>query len=171
MIDWEGFRQSRFAADARGHSARMSFRIQPQIVRVMAELVKEFDDEYQEPADLIRHSIREHIRRLQDYRDFVEDDRIRSTMAQVNSMLQVLEMEEQQADFELVITKAHEVVTKMYAAGAHGEVVRLLRDLRTKVGTMASDFWKEKYLNELKVRFGHLEKQAAGMSLDPGKDD
>jgi Arc/MetJ-type ribon-helix-helix transcriptional regulator len=169
MIDWEGFRQSRFAADAKGHSARMSFRIQPQIVRVMSELVKEFDEEYKEPADLIRHAIREHIRRLQTYREFKEEDRIMSTMAQVDAMLHILEMEEHQADFDLTIHRAHEIITKMYAQGAHGEVARLLGDLKKQVSQMSSEFWKEKYLQEFKARFGHLVKNVEGMTLDPSK--
>lgn len=169
MIDWEGFRQSRFAADAKGHSARMSFRIQPQIVRVITELVKEFDEEYKEPADMIRHSIREHIRRLQQYREFKEEDRITSTMCQVDAMLNILEMEEHQADFDLTIQRASDVITKMYAQGAHGEVARLINDLKKQVTLMASDFWREKYLNEVKARFGHLMQNVQGMSMDPSK--
>lgn len=171
MIDWEGFRQSRFAADAKGHSARMSFRIQPQIVRVITELVKEFEEEYKEPSDLVRHAIREHLKRLQVYRDFKEQDRITSTLAQVDAMLNILEMEEHQADFDLTIQRANDVITKMYAQGAQGEVARLLNDLKKQVNRMSSDFWKEKYLNEFKARFGHLTSQLQGMSIVPVDSD
>jgi Arc/MetJ-type ribon-helix-helix transcriptional regulator len=147
----------------------MSFRIQPQVVRVMTELVKEFDEEYKEPADLVRHAIREHVRRLQGYREFKEEDRIMSTMAQVDAMLHILEMEEHQADFDLTIQRAHEVITKMYAQGALGEVARLIGDLKKQVTLMSSEFWKEKYLQEFTARFGHLTKNIEGMSMDPNK--
>lgn len=171
MIDWEGFRQSRFAADAKGHSARMSFRIQPQITRVMTELVHVFDEEYKEPADLIRHAIREHIRRLQDYREHIEEDRVTSTMAQVDAMLHILEMEEQQADFDLTITRASEVIQKMFSQGAQGEVVKLISDLRKQVNIMKSDFWRDKYLNTIKARFGYMESSANGVTLQPDETD
>lgn len=170
-IDWEAFKHSRYATDTQGHSMRMSFRIQPQVGRVMSELIREFDSYYKEPGDLIRHAIREHIKRLQTYREFKDDDRIATTMKQVDAILDILQMEEEQANFEQVMSRTEQVIQNLQGKGAMGETARLLRDLRVHVKQMRSDFWRERYLEMMEQKFSHLEKMMPGLSLLETEDD
>lgn len=165
FIDWTGFRNAKYAADANGHSARLSFRIQPQILRVIQELVTEYGEEYKEYGDFIRHAIREHVIRLTEYRHCKQHDRITSTMAQVDSMLNTLQYEEEQANFDQVITRAQNVINQLYSKGAEAEVARVLNDLRRDMEKITSPFWRKRYLDEMKTRFGSMEQTIKGMDL------
>lgn len=170
-IDWEAFKNSRYATDAQGHSMRLAFRIQPQVGRVMQELIREFDSFYKEPGDLIRHAIREHIRKLQAIREFDDDDRIATTMKQVDAMLDILQMEEEQANFEQVMQRTEQVIQNLQGKGAPGETARLIRDLKFHIKQMRSDFWRDRYLDQLKHKFHHLEQQMPGLNLGAFEDE
>lgn len=170
-IDWEGFKRSRYATDAQGHSMRMSFRIQPQVGRVIQEMLREFDSYYKEPGDLIRHAIREHITKLQAIREFKDDDRVATTMKQVDAILDILQMEEEQANFEQVITRTEQVINNLQGRGAHGEIARLVRDLKFHVKQMRSHFWKSRYIDTITQKFSHLEQLMPGLSFGTFEDD
>lgn len=171
FIDWEGFKRSRYSTDANGHSMRMVFRIQPQVGRVMQELIREFDEYYKEPGDLIRHAIREHISKLQQIQELDEDERVATTMKQVDAILDILQMEEEQASFDQVMLRTEQVVQGLQGKGAHGEIARLLRDLKIHIKGMRSDFWRDRYMDMMGQKFGHLEKQMPGLSLTSLEED
>lgn len=170
-IDWDGFKKSRYATDANGHSMRMAFRVQPQIGRVMQELIREFDSYYKEPGDLIRHALREHISHLQSIREFKDDDRVATTMKQVDAILDILQMEEEQANFEQVMNRTEQVIQGLQGKGAHGETARLVRDLKFHIKEMRSDFWRARYQEVMQQKFEHLEKMMPGMDLGSFEDD
>ena len=169
FMDWKGFRNAKYATDAQGHSTRVNFRIQGATVRMVQEFVQEYGEEYKEPGDFYRHAVRNHCEALSKFRQVKNKDRITSTMRQVDAMLDILQYEDELANFDHVIQRAQDVISKMMTKGAHSEVARTISDLRTEVNQITSPFWRKHYLKELRNRFGSYEKSMKGTSLTKTK--
>jgi Arc/MetJ-type ribon-helix-helix transcriptional regulator len=164
-IDRTGFRKSRVTVDDKGHSTRITFSIQPQSAAVIRELVNEYGDEYKAEGDFIRHAVREHIRRLSKHKKLKNSLMIKSSISQVESILEILAAQEELMSFEQTIQRSQEVINRLVMSGAVAEAARTIAQVRQKIKDMEHSHWRDKYLQDFNRAFEGIEKQMTGVSL------
>lgn len=157
-IIWRGFRVP--SKDHHGHSERVWTSIQPGHARMLATIQGTKYYPYRVVGDIIRHAIDRHIRWLEGIQA------VPSVTAQVDAIMELLREDEFATDFRTLFDKLQTQVQIYVGLGANPEAMTLVKKVEEFVDGMPDeDPWKERYVNELKARFGHLLQNARGVSM------
>ena len=140
------------AKDTKGFSASMHTRIPPTIETQISRLVhsKRFE-ELQTPSDFVRDAI---FHRLTYLSDKVNDSPLSNVLRTVRMIQERINAEQCYQDFKQIIDDAAQVVNS-YGHDGIQEAKKYVSDLISEVEDMPT-YWKNKYVREIKQRFGHL---------------
>lgn len=148
------------ATDTKGHSARQWYRCIPAMAAQIEQWVASKKFPYRTSGDLQRHAIYRHMRYLGSLEPAV------SVTGQVDVILEIMRDDELNKDFLLVFNKLGERVASHVEAGCNKEALRLLLTIQQQVNSMPDGFWRSKYQDEIKKKYGHLLKGATTMKLE-----
>ncbi len=152
------------ASDTNGHSARHWFRTIPQAAMQVEQVVASKKFPYRSKGDLLRHALHRHLAWL-GTQGFVS-----SISGQVDVILELLRDEELSADFVMVFDKLSERISGHLSSGSKGEAIRLIRMVQNHIGSMPEGYWRQRYADQVKMKFGHLvegqERAKFGMIED-----
>jgi len=138
-------------SDSQGHSVNQYFRCLPGHERQIVKIVSSQRFPYRTKGDLLRHALKRHLDFLEDLQG---DEEIPSVTRQVDAILEILHDDEYFAEFRFAMEKLKERVAKHVADGSDPEARRLILDVIAKVHRMPSGFWRNKYLDTIKLEFG-----------------
>ena len=153
------------ASDNQGHSNRFWFRGNPQMAREVELMVTGTDFPYRTKGDLLRHAVHRHLKWLR------EQSRVTSVSQQVDLMINLMRDEELHADFLTVFEMLSTRISQHVSNGSEGEAIRLVRMAQDHIGGMPDSYWKDRYLRELEVKFGHLVKSSRKANLGSVEED
>ena len=140
------------ASDTKGHSARHWFRCIPAMARQVEQIIQSKKFPYRTKGDLLRHALHKHMGWLVSVEPMV------TVSGQVDAILEVMRDEEMSNDFALVFEKMGERISQHIANESHREAARLVLTIQACVKEMPEGFWKDKYQEKLKRKYGSLLK-------------
>jgi len=147
--------------DASGASERLFIRIPPRTKDWLASFSNDKRFPFRGMNHLVRWCLDQGLRKL---------DRIRPTptlSTQVIALQNLLYEEQIAADFATLMQQCENRVTAYLSDGAKGEALRLIQCIVTEVQSMPEGYWKGRYANEIKKRWGDL-MSGAGINLNVG---
>lgn len=148
--------------DQKGHSQRIQCRVIPGHYRALCAIYAAKQFPFRTLGDVMRWAIDRGIRELTRMKDNVE---IESLMRHAD-VIKELALEEQfYQDFGGAMDAVNLTVNRHMAAGAVGEARRHVAMIKAQILRMKDGYWREKYLGELKSKFGHLLDGDEGVSL------
>lgn len=147
------------ASDTNGHSARHWFRTIPQMARQVDQAVQDKKFPYRTKGDLLRHALHRHMGWLE------KQGRVTSVSAQVDTIIELMRDEEMNSDFLLVFDKLSERISGHLSSGSNGEATRLIRMVQDYIKAMPEGYWRDRYQEQMKNKFGHLIKNGKKASL------
>ena len=147
--------------DTHGHTRRMFFRAQPGHDNQVISIIQSKAFPYRRKGDLLRHALHRHLQWLESLAP------IPSTTTQVDAILQIIREEEFNSDYMHVFEAVTKTIADYLGKGSSGQAVRVLLELQQSIVQMNDGYWKDQYLAELELKFGHLVKEAMKAKLDP----
>jgi len=138
------------ASDNQGHSARHWFRSNPQMSRQVEQMVSGKKFPYRTKGDLLRHALARHLRWL------TTQGGVTSITTQVDLMIDIMRDEEMNSDFLTVFDKLSSRISVHVSSGAEGEAIRLVRLIQQHISGMPEGYWRSRYEDEVRLKFGHL---------------
>ena len=153
------------ASDTNGHSARHWFRTIPQMAMQVEQVVAGKKFPYRSKGDLLRHALHRHMSWL------ASQGAVLSISGQVDVIIELLRDEEMSSDFVMVFDKLSERISGHLSSGSKGEATRLIRMVQNHVGSMPEGYWRTRYQEQMKVKFGHLIKESGKANFGTIEDD
>ena len=151
----DGFVMSRRASDSKNRSVTCTFKLGPEEARLLEELAVEYRDEgYRTVSDVVRHAVRDHIKRLMENKVLKKRGTLENTWAQLQQMLEQQRDDAYSADWDEVMLKAEEYIRRCQSIGAKGEIKKYLRKTRMNIRAIHSEFWRDYWERELNKRWG-----------------
>lgn len=141
--------------DTKGHSARIGTRIPPGMFHEVETILSAKRFPWTTPSDFFRWAI---YRGLQSASEILESGDLENTQAQVNVMLAVMREEEEAMNFLAVLDRADKTVGNLLSHGAQGPARRLVGQLIEEANKIQNDYWRGRYLSEIKRRFGYMNE-------------
>lgn len=139
--------------DNQGHSQRIGCRVMPIHFRALSGIVNERKFPFKTLGDAMRWCVVDGIRRLGK---MTQNVRIMGVVHQADSIMQLLNDEQFQLDYQQVFNTMQDVVNRHLANGAEGEARRVVAVIRREIEQMPEGYWRTRYLKELSSKFGHL---------------
>lgn len=140
------------ASDTKGHSARHWFRCIPAMARQVEQIIQSKKFPYRTKGDLLRHALHRHMGWLVSIESMI------TVSGQVDAMLEIMRDEEMSNDFALVFEKMGERIAQHMSANSQREAARLVLTIQACVREMPEGFWKSRYKEQIKERYGSLIK-------------
>ncbi len=138
------------AKDTKGVSARAQCRVQPEIMRMIADIHQSHKYPFRVQGDLIRYCLVSGLRKL------AGGAGIPSVMAQADIIMEHLRDEEYHLQFEENFRAMKRVVDKYMERGAPEKARELLSRIRGFIQQMPSDYWKRQYEADIVRKYGML---------------
>lgn len=138
------------ASDANGHQVRLYCRASPDMGRLLADLHSSRQYPFRTIGDIIRFCIYDGVRRL------LAGGGVESVLQIVDMQQRLYADDEMQLHFLSHFQDLRRVTDAYIEAGSPGEARRLVAHARGAIETMADDYWKARYLEELMSRYGPL---------------
>ena len=154
------------ASDQKGHSVRKSVRISPQLDMQIDLILGSRKFPYRTEGELLRHAVMKHCRWLLS----MQDD-IQSLMPQIETMMEMVRMEEEQRQFSEVVEKIVKEATSLAAEGHVRKARSLVDKAMTQAGKIPDRYWREKYSREITTKLGHLTSRPANLSPQEMTED
>jgi hypothetical protein len=139
--------------DQKGHSHRMQCRVMPAHFRALTRIYQDKHFPFRTLGDIMRWSIWRGIKELERMEPDVE---VQSIMAQADTIMAILREEQANIDFSSVFDTMVSTINQHLAAQATGEARRLTAIVKGQIEKMKEGYWRERYLSDLKSKFGHL---------------
>lgn len=146
------------AKDTKGVSARAQCRVQPEVMRMIADIHQSRKYPFRVQGDLIRYCLVSGLRKL------AAGAGIPSVMAQMDIITEHLRDEEYHLQFEENFRAMKRNIDKYMERGAPEKARELLTRIRGFIANMPSDYWKNQYELDIVRKYGNLldgEGQAA----------
>jgi hypothetical protein len=148
------------ARDTQGHSVRVQFHLPPVMLAQIQKIISSKMTPLRKNGDLYRvgayHLIKE-IERL--------EGPIPSVTIRVDAILDIVRDDEMANDFGLVFTKLATRIADHMGHGATGEAARLALTVKRQILQMPEGYWRDRYIEEFKERFGYLVDNTRKASL------
>lgn len=138
------------ASDTKGHNARHWFRCIPVMARQVEQIIQAKKFPYRTKGDLLRHALHRHMGWLASM------ESIPSVSGQVDAIIEIMRDEEMNNDFDLVFEKMGERVAQHITNGAQREATRLVMTIQACITEMPDGFWKDKYKEQIKKKYGTI---------------
>jgi hypothetical protein len=139
--------------DQKGHSHRIQCRIMPAHFRALTRIYQDKHFPFRTLGDIMRWGIWRAIKELERMEPNTE---VQSIMAQADAIMAVLRDEQANIDFAGMFDAMSATINQHLAAQATGEARRLTAIVKGLVEKMPEGYWRDRYLAELKAKFGHL---------------
>ena len=148
--------------DVKGHSDRFSFRVPPWISRQVQEIVTSRKFPYKTQSDVLRHAVFDHLMRL------TKMEPIKSYIQQIqmeNELIREVISQQKSSEFFAGLQQA---ISNYLSRGDIEQASRLVTTVSAHIAAIEDEYWRDRYMQELKQRFGQLLK-IKGLSLKPSE--
>jgi hypothetical protein len=142
------------ASDSQGHNSKLYFRCQPGHAQQLEMVVQSKKFPFRNIGEIIRHAI---VRELV-YLEGLEP--MKSITGQVDAIIEVMRDEEFAGEFAKLFDRLGQRIASHLGSGSDGEARRLVLIVQEKLGDMPEGYWKDRYQQEVEVRYGHLVTNA-----------
>lgn len=149
--------------DTKGHSERFQFRIQPGHLREINEIMASKKFPFRTQGDLGRLAIKLTIDLLKSM------EPMPSVLSQTDAIIELIRNEEYRLEFLAAFEMVSKAISQYISAGEQGQARKMVVMIGDKIKLMPKGYWRKKYSNELKQKFGYLLKDA-GASLTDSDD-
>ncbi len=139
--------------DTKGHSNRLQCRVMPAHFRALKAMYDSKLFPFRTIGDIVRWSIHRGLHELQEIK---HNGKIASHLLQVAAIHEVIAEEMAQAEFVTVFDAMAQAITKHIQDQAIGEARRVTAMVKWKIEQMPEGYWRDKYLAQLRARFGYL---------------
>lgn len=140
-------------ADDKGHSSKVSLKVQPMIARQCEIAVGSKYFPYRSISDLVRHAIHRHLTWLMAF-----NNRVPSIMAQADAILEIIRNDEIIQDQQTVLAKMQSLVENHLAMGDLVSAQRVCTSALATIDSMPVGVWRDNY----RANFMHLFGFAVG---------
>jgi hypothetical protein len=139
-------------SDSRGVSYRLTFRVMPDIEKSIDQIVASNRFPFQTRGDVLRWCAREGLRALGKM------EPVTSVTKRIDLVSSVLAEENAHAEFMHIFTALEESINKYLADQAPLQATRVVAMAKHNFEQMPEGHWRDRYLEELKKKFAHLDK-------------
>lgn len=146
--------------DNNGNSMRLWSRVVPMLDRAIDVMFASHRFPFRSKGDLIRWCIKDGVDRLEEMEPVTG-----SVMAQVDAMIGILRDEELNHGFLTLFQTMTNTIGMHVQAQAEGEARRVIATMQHHIMKMQDGYWRQRYLRELREKFGYLMK---GMTVGMG---
>jgi hypothetical protein len=107
---------------------------------------------YQTSADMYRHALLRHFRWLETLRD----EGVPSVLRELDLIVEVLRDDFFQRSIRDTLREMEKTLSRHMGEGSSNEARRLLSMIQSKVDRMPDGYYKTRYQQEVKDRWGHI---------------
>lgn len=141
--------------DLKGHSARVGFRVEPLMMRLVAELVQgggaalgwKTDSDFWRWAGMAG---------LEYASAKIKDGKISNMGKQVRFMMEIVATRARMMEFEANFTELERTVTALSASDNEDEAVLMLIELKAQIADMDDDKWRKRWSKKFDKKFGTM---------------
>ncbi len=141
------------ASDTLGHNASTTFRMPPAMMRQLKALCDDKGFPLDSKGEICRAAL------LRFFNDFVGKYNVPSVMGQVRAMLEVTRETQFNRKYIELFDSLSAEVTSLIASGAMDHASYLIERVVSHIEEMPEGFWKEKYMKEIRAKFGQFMKE------------
>jgi len=141
------------ATDAHGHSSRQWFTCSPGHARETDVILAAKRFPYRTKGDLFRHALDRHLSWLHE-----QDGNIPSVRQQIEVVKEVVREAEFQEDFLQTFELMSPLVSRLISENRENEARGMVLRVRHHISQMPDTVHRDRYLMELKTRWGYLLK-------------
>jgi hypothetical protein len=154
------------SGDAQGHSVGLSFKLPKEWVNQINTILLSRKFPYKSTGYFMRHAVLklfEYLERLETIPG--------STIAQIRSMIDLMEEDAKQQGFELALDKLSERVAYYTGRGETNRAAGFVLHFYHKTDDIMEDYWREYIQKALKQRFGKLLESIPDVDFSEGEED
>ena len=159
--EWEPDRSSynpdnfyTFSQDTKGHSNAIHVRVPPNIMGAVDELVQsKIFEPLRTTSDFVRDAIHHRLHYLSERNNSTVDSDVNSTLRAARLMQAHIDALDNLREYRKIIESAADAVNAV--SDSKSEQKKLVNNLMSEVEDMPA-YWKNRYMQEIKQRFGHL---------------
>lgn len=142
-------------SDSKGVSYRLTFRVPPDLEKGIDAILASQRFPFTTRGDVLRWATLRAVKELEQM------EGLASISKRVDILTSVLNNEASHSEFMAVFGHLEESVAKYMADQAPDQAVRIIAMAKYQFEGMPEGYWRERYLQELTKRFGHLVGKAA----------
>lgn len=147
------------AQDTKGHSARLQCRAQPTVVRLATDVLASKKFPFRVIGDLYRYCIVTQLKAL------AADAGVPSVLLMNDAIIEICRESLYQRDFVEAISHVRQTVDMFLSSNADDQARQLIVLIREKIDRMPEGYWKQKYAQEIKSKYGSLLDGRGGVIL------
>lgn len=152
--------------DSHGHAERINLRVLPLYTVRLNKILESKKFPFRSTNDIVRYAIDRACGLLETRAGLPT-----SLYRQTEAMKRVLVQTEIQLQFLAIFEETTRTAQELIGTGATEEASRLIADIKHEIDSMERGYWKQRYLNELTQRFGHLIRVTPGEGASLGDND
>lgn len=146
------------AQDHQGHSERVWARIQPLLDRQLDKILASKRFPFRVKGDIIRFAIMQAVELL----DKLEP--MPGLIGRINAIAEIVRQEEYFHAMQASLDNLAQLAERHISSGAEGEARRLVALAKAEAERIEEPYWRDKYLDDLSRRLGHLLRATKGAS-------
>jgi hypothetical protein len=144
------------AQDQRGHSERIQFRVPPDFLRLVEEIMVHREQfGWTTQADMLRWCLWHGIEALQKE---VKDSRINSVFAVMEMGIRAGQFDHDMSQFQSQFDKIEKSVSAMQQMEMPDKVYETLETTQRGISAIPDEQWRAKWQAQFDKKFGHLLK-------------
>lgn len=154
------------AGDAKGHSVRKAFRMNPQMDMQIEMILGSKKFPYRTEGEFLRHAVFLHLRWIREQAEIPN-----SILPQIEAIVEMVRIQEGNAQFGDVIAKIVNTVEVLIKGGHKSKASELVDDVLVQVEKIKDSYWRDKYRREVIKLLGHVGTRKPRLDLHPDSYD
>lgn len=143
------------ASDTKGHNVSTSFRMPPVMKHQLGKLCQSKKFPLSTEGEIVRAAIMKFLP------DAVEKYSVPSLLGQIEAMRTVITEEAFGRSYMDIFRKLSEEVTALLADGSADQARHVIGKVEACIGSIPDGYWKDRYVKELRTKFGYLMEKRA----------
>lgn len=148
------------AQDHNGHSERVFCRVQPALDREVDSIVQSRQWPFKTKGDMVRWCVWQGAKSLERMEPVPN-----SFMAVCDNIITTCRDRDHWLAFQTSLDVLQKSVEMHMNSGSEGEAMKLLAECRAKAMLIEEPVWREKYINDMNKRFGHIYERTKGKGV------
>lgn len=146
-------------SDAKGVSYRLTFRVPPDMEKSLDQIVASNRFPFGTRGDILRWAVQEGIRKLESM------EPVSSVTKRIDILSQIMNEDRSHAEFMSTFTQLDDQVSRYLAEQSPEQATRVIALVKHHFEQMPEGYWRDRYLTELKKRFGAHLANKPGVAL------
>jgi hypothetical protein len=146
-------------SDGKGVSYRLTFRVPPDMEKSLDQIVASNRFPFGTRGDVLRWAVQEGIRKLESM------EPVSSVTKRIDILSNLMNEDRAHSEFMSTFTQLEDQVNRYLAEQSQEQAIRVIALTKHHFEQMPDGYWRDRYLAELKKRFGSYLNSKPGIGI------